>query len=278
MDPNMDAWLDRAFEAATRHIPDSDAWMAYAGVGLLALFGIVLMVRGAKLAPFMAACAFLGVGGLGGSFVAAWAHTPVWATIIITAAIGFGLGLVLFRFWLATLVAACFAGAALSLYSWKVISPEMVNYASRNLDDEGWVTLAGADEPFIAAPSTEEEFGQMWSYLTEQIPSFQASVWAIVISTGLAGLAVGLLLPRLSRALFASTAGLLCAGFASFTTLKAVWPEALGWLKTQWPWTWGVLIVIWALSLLFNFVSVRAKRPKKKAADDEVAQGEPATA
>jgi len=271
----METWPKMILEALTQHIPQSAAWLPYASTGVLALLGLVLMAKGAKLAPLMAACAFATGGGLSGSYVAHWFSTPVWPTIGVGAAIGFGLGLVLFKLWLSILVAASFVVAALSFYGVKVVSPHLEGYTSQgyNAREPGiGVTLPMPGSTVAVAPSPQEELTHLWSYLTGRIPSFQTSFWAIVASTGLAGLLVGLLVPRVARALLASTLGLGCVLLAVVAGLKALWPEALGWLTTLGPWTWGVAAGVWTVSLLYNFVDLGGRRTVRRDPPEPVAK------
>lgn len=278
----MDALPQMIYDTVTQHIPDSTAWVPYVGTAVLALFGLLLMAKGAKLAPLLAACAFLGIGGIAGSFPAHWLGTPVWPTMAVTGVLGFILGLALFKFWLAVLLAGCFVAGSLSLYGVQVVSPHMTNYASRNYEPAlgpVGVALAKPDAAVTLADSAQGELAQYWSYAASQVPGFQASFWAIAISTGLAGLALGLLLPRIARALFASTAGTLCLFVALTAVLKAGWPDALTWLHSLGAWGWGIVGAAWGVSLVYNLVDIRPKSPRTSSEDQpETARGKPSTA
>ena len=278
----MEELLQMVYDAVTQHIPQSAEWIPFLGTGLLALFGLLLMAKGARLAPVMSALAFLGLGGIVGSFLSHAMATPIWPSIIIAAVIGFGLGFVLFKLWLAVLVAACFAGISLSLYSNNVISPHLGNYASWNLNVEEsvlGVTLPDVNDAAVAAESSQAELGQLWKYFADVIPNFRLSFWAILLSTSLAGLLFGMFLPKASRALFAATAGSFCLLVAMTALLKAHWPASLDQLKALGVWGWVIVTVIWVISLIYNMHDLRMQRRKKtKNADEPAPAGKAATA
>lgn len=276
----MDDLLKMIFDSVTQHIPHDAVWIAYAGTAGLALFGLLLLAKGAKLAPLMSALAFLGIGGIAGSFVAYWLGTPAWVTIGVAGVVGFGLGLVLFKVWLAVLVASCFVGCSLSLYGVKVLTPHLASYASSNYNVEDaavGVTLPSPGGADTVSESTQAELGQIWSYLGSEVPSFLTSFWAIVISTGLAGLILGLLLPRFSRALLAATAGTFLFLTAVVAALGGTWPGAMEWIGSIGAWQWVIIVVIWGASLGYNLLDLRGKHPKGREESEE-AIGEPATA
>jgi hypothetical protein len=265
----MKELLQMIYDTVMQHMPDSAAWVPYAGTALLGLFGLLLLVKGAKLAPWMAALTFLALGGLGGSFVSYWIGTPPWVTMIACGVIGFALGLVLFKYWLAILVAGCCICAALSFYGVRIVWPHMADYSSSNFGQEvpGEVVMPKAGADVLAKQSTEAELAQEWAFLCKDVPNFQTSVWAIVISTGLAGLAFSLLLPGAAKALFAATAGTFCVFVAIGALLKVMWPSALTWLASTGTWGWAILGVVWVIALLHNLLDVRRKRPKSPKVD-----------
>ncbi|MGD8451422.1 MAG: hypothetical protein PVJ57_06350 [Phycisphaerae bacterium] len=277
----MNDYLNMFFETAKQHIPESAVWMPQVGTGVLALVGLILMLRGGKLAPFVAACAFLGIGGLGGWYASAWIGTPLWPSVAVTGLIGLVLGLLLFRVWLGLLTGACFIAAALTVYGVRVVAPYIENYASQGYDAQAGLMGVSLADPGTLAASTGTrgaELAHLWSYLVSTVPAFQTNFWAITASTGLAGLLVGLLLPRLSRALFAATAGTFCMFLALVMALKVIWPSALAWLTTLGTWSWGIVAAVWLFSLLHNFFTMRRRHVRRKAAEEEAPEGEPATA
>jgi hypothetical protein len=278
----MEELLRMVVDALRQHIPQRAAWIPFVGIGVLGLSGLVLLVRGAKLAPVASGLAFLGLGGIGGAFVAQAVGVPAWPIAIVAAAVGLGLGLVLFKLWLAILVAVCFAGGGLTLYAAKAVSPHVGSYTSRNLEAEEsvlGVALPEAGGAAAAAGSPWTELVEFWGYMSEEVPSFQTSFWAILLSTGLAGLILGLLLPKAARALCAATAGTFCLFVALTGLLKVVWPAALGQLKLLGVWGWVIVLVVWGLSLVGNWRNVRGRRAGKgKGASDEAPAGRAVTA
>ncbi|MFH1749041.1 MAG: hypothetical protein ABIG44_18575 [Planctomycetota bacterium] len=268
------------YNTLTQHIPHDAAWMAFAGPAVLGLFGLILMVKGAKLAPLMSALAFLGIGVLAGSFTAHWLGSPFWVSVAITAVLGFVLGLVLFKVWLAVLISICFVACSLSLYGGKVITPYLANYSSNNYQAENatvGVTLPDPGATVAVAETPQIELSRIWTYLSTEVPSFLTSFWAILISTGLAGLVFGLLLHRFSRALFAATAGTFFFLTAAVATLQNLWPSGLDWIQSLGIWQWLIIALLWGVSLGYNLLDQRNKS-QSVSAEDELPEGETATA
>jgi hypothetical protein len=190
----------------------------------------------------------------------------------VSGALGLALGFGLFRFWLALLVAFCLIGAALSFYGGQVLHEPLNEYLSQGYDAQNeLVTLLEPEEALPAQPNWREELSGIWAYLGERVPQFQTSFVAIVLTTGLAGLLFGLLLPKTARAVWAATAGLGLFLPAVYVLLRQYAPSAAGWLEH------GGLIVaalLWSGSLVYNLADMHEKRPKRQGE----ARGRPAEA
>jgi hypothetical protein len=274
---NPDEFLNMLWSAFTQHVPATHDWVPLAGMGATILFGLILLLRGAKLAPLLAAVAFLGFGGIGGSFLASWTGFPAWPTIVATGVVGFIIGLALFRFWLAILLAACFSAGALSIYYVRVLNPQVANYTASNFDAQNQlVTLPGADGVGGLAAQPAERLADLWAYLGQSVVNFRASFIAIALSAGLAGLIFGLLLPKVSRALWAASGGIVFLLAGLLLLLDGVAPAAVAWLCGLGAWGWGVVGLIWAASLVYNLLLCREKRPKKPPVEDADAEPAPA--
>ncbi len=276
----MSTFFQDLLNTLTQHIPADMAWMPALGAAVVALFGLLVLMKGAKLAPLMTAGVFLLGGGVLGSFVANWYGLPAWPAMLGVGLIGVIVGLALFKVWLAVLVAACFIGGSLSFYGVKVLQPHIQAYESRGLTDSGLVTLREPGE-VVAPPqfSAGEELSGLWSYLSQAVPNFQRSFWAILISAGLAGAACGLLVARLSRALLAASAGTAIGFVGLFFLLDQFWPAGLQWLQSLGGWGWAILGGVWAASFVFNLADCRPAKPKKPADDEaEAPKGKAAIA
>lgn len=261
----MDAWLQTAFDTVIKHIPANLAWTPLAATGLVLLVGLTLLMKGARLAPLVGALAFLVVAGAGGALVSRWIGTPLWPTLTLGGVAGFLLGLLFFRLWQAVLVAGCFAGASLLVYTLRIVSPHIDQYASQGFDASQGVTgitIPAEGSSVAAAGSIAAELEQLWGYLAARIPSFQTSLGAITISAGLAGLLFGLLLPRASRALFAATAGTVCCVLALSAGVKVLAPHVLAWLSPHGAWCWAAIGILWLLGFAHNLRDMRGPRTK----------------
>ncbi len=269
------------FETVTEHLklPEGFAWAPLAGLALLGIFGLILMGRGAKWAPGLASIAFLGIGGVVGSGLAHAVGTPFWPTVGVVGALGLILGLVMFRFWQAVLLATCFMIAGLSVYYVRVLTPEVQNWISAGpqagaitLRDAGTVVGEGRNSAFT-------ELRSLWTHLDQNVADFSPTVITLVLSTGIAGLIFGLLLPGVSRAVWASSLGTFLFGIGITGVLSHFTPGTLEWLKTNHGWAWGIVGLVWLFSLAINLSTCRRK--KKSAAGDEDASetdGKPAMA
>ena len=268
----METVLQDILSAITQHIPSDVAWLPALAAAGVASLGFVLLAKGAKLAPLMTAFVFLGAGGVGGSYVANWFDIPVWPTMLGGGLVAFIAGLALFKVWLAGMVSACFIVASLSFYGVKVLQPHLVGYESRGFDaTSGLVTLPQASEVVESASLTAtQELAGLWNYLSASVPKFQPSFYAIVISAGVAGLIFGLLVSALSRALWASTAGIGLFGAGLYLLLQQFAPSALSWLQSLGPWSWGAVAGLWGVSLVFNLLDCRKKRPEKTEDEEDL--------
>jgi hypothetical protein len=270
-------------ETLTQHIPAEAAWVPLAALVGVTLVGLLMLTHGSRLAPFMSAVTFLAVGGIAGSFVSRWMATPVWPTIGAGCVVGLILGIAVFRVIQALLLASCFVLAGLAVYNVRVLAPHLMTYTSDGFDsvnqlvtlrDASGATEAAAPAAGIAAVG---ELGKLWQYLGQHVPNFENTFWALVVSTGLAGLALGLLLPWVSRAIWAATIGtaLFLAGGAGLLQMFA--PSVLASLQQLGQFGWLIVGAVWAASLLINLITGRRKRPAA-AADAAAPQAAPAPA
>ncbi len=260
-------------EAVTQHIPASAAWIPPLGMSLVTLFGLVLLLHGAKLAPALTALAFAGFGGLGASFLANALNLPLWPTIACAAVVSLVVGYVFFRIWMASILAACFALVGVGVYFVRTLHP----YVAQFVAGDGSETILPAGPSNSSMPPVVHELGQLWQHLSGSVPNFQAHLGAIVGSTMLAGLAFGLLLPRVARSVWAATFGTTIALIGVCMLLDGYWPSAMNALAASGGWAWSGVATVWLLSLVYNLA--RGRRPSKPAAEPAApAIAKPATA
>jgi len=254
-------------------LPTQWAWAFPAGAAGLGLFGLVLLLNGARLARAMMGGTLLLVGGAAGVWLSEVIATPLLPTMILSGLVGLLAGLGLFRLWLAGLMAGSFALAGLACYTGTVLWPHLTQYTTAGLSAETReVTLPAAGTVTDQAQkSLSAEWQHFTGYLAERVPNFNTSVGAILISTALAGLIFGLLLPRTSRAVLASTVGTICIAFAVAGILKVFWPDAFEYLANTSAGTWAGLGILWLASFLLNLV--RSRDNKTAAARDEEGPG-----
>ena len=259
--------------AITQHFPVNQLWLPYTAMGVTTLLGLILLFKGARLAPKLLALTLFGAGAIGGSFVAKHWALPFWPVVGSGAVIGMVLGFALFRPLLAGSIAACAIIGSLGAFGVNKLHGPLNAYGT--LKNPLDVTIQAAN-PTPTTPWMELE--KLWGYLSSHpdVPNFQQSFWAIVISTGLAGLLFGLLLPRASRALWAATAGVLLLGVGLYQAAERFSPQLLDPLMKNAQAAWIIVGAVWLVSLLINWRDLREKRPLITV-DDE-AEGRVATA
>lgn len=251
-------------KTAQEHIPSGAAWVPFALLAGLAAVGLLLMTKGARLAPGIAAMALAGTGGAAGTVLPQLIGTPFWPTVIVAGTVGLILGILLFRLWLAVLVAGCLVVAALGVYSGKSLREPLNAFQSRGLDIQSQeVTLRPAGEVVAAGTQPAAQLAELWSYLSATVPNFQSSFFTIIGASGLAGLVFALFLPYLARAFWAATLGTGLFSLAAYGLVQTQWPAGTAWVNQ-----WGLIAigVLWAISIVFNLADVHGVRLKKRAA------------
>lgn len=254
----------KLLETFNQHLPPGTAWVPLAAAGVTAGLGLLFLVKGARLAPVLAAFAFAAIGASVGPLVSKWFGTPLWPTIAASCAAGVLLGIVLFRLWFALLVSACLTGGAIALYGTQTLQVPLSEYLSKGFDTERQlVTLPQPADEVLKNTQWGAELAQLWAFLGQKVPAFQTSFFAILITTGLAGLIFALLLPRLARSFWAATVGTVLFLPAIYALAHAEWPAAADWLNK-----WGLIVAafLWAASLACNLADMLGFRPIKSRA------------
>jgi len=265
-------------DTITEHIPPGADWMLWGGIGATAILGVILLVKGARLAPIIAALLGAGGGACAGAVLARFIPAPVWVPVAAGGVTGLVLGVVLLKLWLAVLVAGCLIAGTVGAYSSQVLQPEIGGYLSRGLDADS------VEAPISLPPPTEgsmiegaaqaawqQELSGLWGHLSENVPHFPAGLITVVVAAGLVGLVFGLLLPKFSRAFWAASFGTGLLLLATITAISGQWPAAMPWMMR-----WGLIgaAAVWAVSLVYNLADVKGVRAakvvpaaEKKAAD-----------
>jgi hypothetical protein len=236
-------------------------WAPTAATAGIALIGLLLMIRGAKWAPGVGGLGFLALGGVGGHFLSLWLGTPQWPTVGITAVGAFALGLALFRIWQAVILAGCFIVAALGAYYAHDLTPAVNAWlgdgaTAISIPEAGTVVGTDAQSAWIKAQS-------LFSHLSTTVPNFQFNFWALAAGAGVAGLALGLVLPRASRSLWAATIGTIMLGMGATGLMQTHAPQALDWLLADNVRAWSIVGGTWLASFAWNLVTSGPRRAKE---------------
>lgn len=254
----------RLLDTLVRHLPTGAEWVPMVTAGILALAGLIIMAKGAKLAPPLCAIALGALLAFLGFNYAPLLHLPAWPAAGAGAGLGLIAGVLFFRVWFAVLLATCLVSGALTLYGGKVLRGPLSDYMSKGFDPQAQqVQLPAAGEVVAAQLPWDQQLAGLWQHLGESVPAFHASLAAIVVTTGLAGLVFALLLPKTSRAVWAASVGTLLFLPALYALLRAFWPEGAAALAT---WSPIVLAILWGGSLVYNLLDVRERRVKIVAA------------
>lgn len=255
----------KLLDTAVQHLSASAAWVPQVAAAGLVVLGLVFLVRGGRLAPWVVSLTFLLIGALAGTAIARANQLTVWPAATLSGLAGVLIGLLLFRLWMALQVAALLAAAALAVYSSRVAEP-LNSFLTQGFNPETQeVTLLGAAQiPAPDAPWTTQA-GALWTHLAAQDPSFQISVIAIVAATGLAGLIFAGLMPSAARSVWAATLGTGMVVTAVLGLMKLLWPAAL---PIAHRWALVAAAFIWVASVLWNLIDL-VGRPRRRAASPE---------
>lgn len=261
-----DELLSMLARTLTEHLklPEGYDWAPTAGLAALTLFGLLLIVRGARWAPALGGMAFGALGGLAGSYASVAFALPLWPTVGVCGVGGLLLGIVAFRLWQALLLAGCCAAIGIAVYYVRVLTPHVSSWLQGDFDGN-WIELQPAGS-VTQSTSAASELANLWSYLASTVPNFTPSFLGITAMTAAAGLVFGLLLPRASRALWAATLGVLLAGAGTAGLMQRYAPDALNFLLQNGGWSWSVVAVVWLFALAYNVAST-GKRPAQSADD-----------
>ncbi|MCK4340871.1 MAG: hypothetical protein KAY37_04020 [Phycisphaerae bacterium] len=262
----------KLLDLLTLQISPGIAWAPQAGAVVLAVVGLVFLIKGAKLAPVLIALLSAGLCALAGSLVTCWLPVPLWPTVAVAGILGLVLALKFSKVLFALLMTICLVTASLGLYGGHVLERPIQDYFSKGLDLENEsspVSLLDPDEALPAQLPLDTELSGLWTHLGESVPTFKASLVAIVLTTALAGLIFGLLLPKAARAFWAATVGTGLLLPAVYVILHGYWPAGAAWLGR-----WSVLVaaLLWGLSLVYNLNDITEKRPKKADETEEKPQ------
>ncbi len=249
----------RLIETINQHIPSDAAWIPLAFIGATAAVGLLFMARGARLAPGLIAAVLAISGGIGGGLLPHWTPIPFWPAALLGGAAGLILGVILFRFWMAAQVAGVLVVAALAVYGTRLQQP-LSTFSSQgyNATTEE-VGLLPPGEIAVSEAVWYEHVQNLWAHLGQEVPSFQLSFVAIVVSTAIAGLVFATLMPRAARSFWAATLGTGLVTLAGFVLFYTRWPQALDGAG-YWPLT--IIGALWGISMLWNLFDVLGKRPK----------------
>lgn len=264
------------FDAVSQHLPGYAAWAQSAALAAGALAAVVLVLRGARTAPLFTAIVLTAGGAAAGFLGGQYFNIPAAPTAGLGAAIGLAVGLAYFRFWLAVLVAVCFACVSSGVYADRVLLEPLASYTSHNLDvadpEQLGVRLPAAADA-LAAASTEatptgrlvQELGHIWAFLGQSVPNFQISLSAVAVLMAVAGFLFGILLPRASRAVWAATSGTFLLMLCGVGLAQSHAPALMEWLLSIGRWGWAIVGGVWAISLIINLRDMQ-KAAKKAAA------------
>ena len=125
----MHELIDIPLDALQSHLASGDTRYPIMICISVAVAGLILMARGARLTPFLAATVLTVVGWFIGAASATATGLPYWPSTMVGGAIGLILGVVLVRFWVALLLSGVFAGIGLTVYAINVLPPHLKEYA-----------------------------------------------------------------------------------------------------------------------------------------------------
>ncbi len=249
--------LRALLDAVWQHVPAAADWFPAACVVAVGLAGVILLLRGAWLAPAVAGFGFAVLGAAGGVFFSKAAALPLWPSVVCLGLVGSLCGLLLFRLWLALFLAAVLTFAGGSVYYVRALTPYVAAYTS-----EGWnpQTNLNSLNPATAecqrAPACAgEELANLFRYLSRSVPGFTGTAGGIAGVSGVLGLLLALLFPWAARSLWAALVGTGLLALCLLLSLQQFWPAGLSLLERVGPWSWVLLGALALGSFVYNFYS-----------------------
>lgn len=237
----MELFFNQASQAFELYVPAEQGLMVGAAFAGALVLGIGFVLFGARL---LTALAILGVavGGAGvGAQLTQQLDAPSWIGGLIGGSVGVLLGYLLSQLLIALLLAAVTAGTALYVYAARVLTPHID--AFQNADGFELTAL-----PDVGS----HQGADLLAYLNDNVAYFQPSVASIALATGVAGFVLGLLMPRLGRALLAGTIGTVSV-MAGVLGLLMVGNQTQ--LITGSPLAAAIgLGVLWVVAVFFNWL------------------------
>lgn len=252
----------QVLDAVRQHLPAGADWAPLAIAVAVLLLGLVVVLRGARLAPVLSACVFMAGGCLAAPLVTAYTGLPTLPLMIIGGTLGLVIGIVLFRLWFALVVALSMIAATLGFYTAQTVIPSIEDFNVRGLQAASDVLIVTL--PDAPAPGASSWFAlppELLQYLNQQHPSLGLNAAAIALASGAAGLFLALLLPKTARALWAATVGTLLFVPSAYFVLAGVWQTGADWLG-RYPLV--VAAIVWSASLLINLADVLEWHPLKR--------------
>lgn len=271
MNPDHPIELNSVFrslvDAVSQHVPAAAGWLPAAAVTGLGLMGLLILLRGARLAPALAGLGFAALGAAGGAFLSKAVALPLWPSVVCTGLLGGLVGVLLFRLWLAVFLSLALTFAGASVYYVRVLTPYVAGYTS-----EGWNpqtnlnSLGSAAAEQRGSASAAEELLQFWGYLSQSVPGFTNTAGGIVGISGVLGLLLALLFPWAARSLWAALVGTGLLALFAFLCLQHLWPSALVWLASIRSWNWAILAALALASFAYNLRCGRRPHPVRPPA------------
>lgn len=256
-------------------LPEQWAWAAVGVPALLALGGLMMMIRGARWAPGILGTAFL-IGGLavGRAFSQSLTNLPPIATVGLSGLLALVIGVWMFRLWQAVMLGTVTASAGLLVYYARELTPAVSQWLGdgQNITLRPAGSVVGAEQP---ARSMLTEAQSLWTHLATNVSGFEFNFWTVVAVAGVAGLAFGWLLPRTSRALWAATLGTIGCGIGTTGVMQKLAPEAMNWMLAHNTAAWATVLGAWAVSFAINYASVRPRPPRTPDPEQEPAAPAP---
>lgn len=246
------------------------------GLAVVAVLGVLMLMRGARWAPGLAAITLLAVGAAGGALLGAAIGTPIGPTAGAGGVLGCILALAMFRFWQAAMLGVCAAAIGVVAYAFR-LTPAIGAWLERGLDD-GLVTLRPAGAVVADSGSSWSEVQSLWNHLVASVPSFQLNMGLLLGAGALSGFLLGWFLPRFARALWAATLGVLLLGIGATGLLKLYAPGQLDWMLANDRVAWATVGGFWLVGLGYNLLTARKLAQKQAPAAVERVESKPAMA
>ncbi len=262
--PAIQTLLSTATELVRNHAPAGE-WASAVPVAVGAIVaGLTLALWGSRLLRTLYVLGFMALGGVIGKEVAIRQQVDVLIGLVVGAGVLAAVGYALYRWWIGVTTALLATVLAVALSAPKLLE------ARQSFEDNA---LGMSTQVFQPGAEVSYSGDRVWQYFWEKNRSAVYNTLGPIALSGLMGLIFGLLLPRAATIVGTSLLGVLILFGGLGVLLAQRWPEAWARAQSNGPWSAGVAIAVFILSMMYQATHTGRKVAAPEPAPAPAAQG-----